>query len=137
MDSVQLNRVWQLGPQIGSGGFGRVFEATSEGVDACAAKFVPKDVGAKRELLFEELCGVRNVVPIVDSGEAGDDWVLVMPRAEYSLRDRLEKNEFSVDDALVVMKDVARCLGGPRRSGRSPRHKTRKHTLVEQTLVPR
>ena len=81
MSKVRLsNRSWILGEEVGSGGFGRVVEAAAEGMGDCVAKLVRKDPGAGRELLFEELSGVRNVIPIIDSGEAGDDWILVMPR---------------------------------------------------------
>jgi hypothetical protein len=36
---------------------------------------VPKEPGAERGLLFAELDGVRNVVPIIDDGETDDAWV--------------------------------------------------------------
>ena len=94
MREVKLrDRSWTLGPEVGSGGFGVIVEAASEGMGHCVAKFVPKDPGAGRELLFVDLDGVRNVVPVIDSGEAGDQWILVMPRAERSLRDRLEAGD--------------------------------------------
>ena len=117
MSRVRLqDRAWILGQEVGSGGFGRVVEATANGMGECVAKLVPKDPGAGRELLFVELTGVRNVVPIVDSGETGNEWILVMPRAERSLRDRLDKDTMGVEEALAVMKDVERCT---RRFGRS------------------
>ena len=64
-----LDRSWSLGSEVGSGGFGVVVEAASEGMGQCVAKFVPKDPGAVRELLFVDLEGVRNVVPVIDSGK--------------------------------------------------------------------
>jgi len=61
---------WTVGDQINAGGFGRVFAATAQGREPAVAKFVPKSPGADRELLFgDDLAGVRNVVPIIDSGE--------------------------------------------------------------------
>ena len=45
---------------------------------AGVAKFVPKALGADREMLFAQLTNVRNVVPVIDSGETDDAWVLVM-----------------------------------------------------------
>src|SRR5205809_1048853 len=73
-------RKWIIGDAIGAGGFGSVYVVTSEGEEA-AAKLVPKDPGADRELLFADLVGVRNIVPIIDSGETAGEWVLVMPLA--------------------------------------------------------
>ena len=111
MDEVRLrDRLWRLGADVGSGGFGLVVEAASDGLGQCVAKLVPKDPGAGRELLFVDLEGVRNVVPVVDSGEAGDHWILVMPRAERSLRDRLEVGDMTQDEAIAAMKDVTEAL---------------------------
>ena len=111
MTRVKLSdRSWSLGSEVGSGGFGRVVEAASEGMGRCVAKLVPQDRGAGRELLFVDLDGVRNVVPVVDSGEAGDHWVLVMPRAERSLRDRLDAGAMSGEETVAAMKDVTDAL---------------------------
>ena len=74
------------------------------------AKLIPKDPGAERELLFVDLSRVRNVVPIIDSGEADNHWVLIMPRAQRSLRVRLEAGEIPVEDALTAMKDIVDAL---------------------------
>ena len=38
---------------------------------------------------MEDLAGMPNVIPILDTGEYGNNWVLAMPRAEMSLRDYL------------------------------------------------
>ncbi len=111
MSKVRLrNRSWSLGSEVGSGGFGIVVEATSEGMGQCVAKFVPKDPGAGREMLFVDLDGVRNVVPVIDSGETDNNWILVMPRAERSLRDRLEAGDMHEEEAVAVMKDVTDAL---------------------------
>jgi hypothetical protein len=83
-----------MGDQIGAGGFGRVYVMTCDG-DEAAAKLVPKDPGADRELLFMNLDGVRNIVPIIDSGETAEDWVLVMPRADGLLRQAIASREGS------------------------------------------
>ena len=111
MTSVRLSdRSWSLGSEVGSGGFGQVVEAASGGMGQCVAKLVPKDPGAGRELLFVDLDGVRNVVPVIDSGEAGDHWILVMPRAECSLRDRLDEGGMSREEAVAAMEDVTNAL---------------------------
>ncbi|TSD65720.1 serine/threonine protein kinase [Aeromicrobium piscarium] len=107
----ELNQPWIFGTQIGGGGFARVVEATDGGGVVHAAKFVKKQPGASREMLLAELDGVRNVVPVVDSGEVGDEYVLVMPLAETSLRDHIDQaGPLSQADALAVLIDVAIAL---------------------------
>lgn len=109
---IDLKQRWTLGSQLGSGGFGRVFEAKNENGDVkVAIKLIPKTPGADRELLFEDLSGVRNIIPIIDSGEFGDNWVLVMPRAEKSLRDHIRENgSLSVSEGVSVLSDIATAL---------------------------
>ncbi len=69
---IRLRDIWRVGELLGSGGFGRVYEA--QGDEPAAIKFVPKLPGADREMLFVDLGGVRNVIPILDSGEHDDSW---------------------------------------------------------------
>lgn len=109
---IDLKQRWTLGSSLGSGGFGRVFEANNESGDVKAAiKLIPKTPGADRELLFEDLTGVRNIIPIIDSGEFEDNWVLLMPQGEKSLRDHLnEKGSLSVSEAVNVLSDIATAL---------------------------
>jgi len=108
---IKLAREWLLGDQIGGGGFGKVFAASS-GDQQAAVKLVPKDPGADRELLFVHLGDIRNVIPIIDHGEYGDSWVLVMPRAVKSLREFIvaSGNRLSLTEAIDVMKDVCDAL---------------------------
>ncbi|GAP53665.1 probable serine/threonine-protein kinase CPE1738 [Arthrobacter sp. Hiyo6] len=102
---------WEIGSVLGTGGFGSVFEAKSPNGDLAAAKFIPKKPGAKREMLFEDsLADVRNVIPILDTGEDDDHWIIIMPRASHSLRDALEKGPLGLDDARRVLEDVADAL---------------------------
>jgi serine/threonine protein kinase len=107
----KLERTWQVGERIGSGGFGRVHVVNGDDGEA-VAKFVPKEPGADRELLFVDLAGVANVVPVIDRGEHGDDWVLVMPRADRSLREEMDSagGALKVDDATAIIKDIAEAL---------------------------
>ena len=63
---------WLVGDQLGEGGFGQVYSARSPTGELAAVKLVPKAPGAERELLFEDLAGARNVVPIIDRGETTD-----------------------------------------------------------------
>jgi hypothetical protein len=106
---LKLGREWKLGERIGGGGFGQVYSARSSDGESAVAKMVPKVPGGQRELLFVKLGGVRNVVPIIDSGETDDSWVLIMPRAKKSLRQHLDEvvGPLDVSDATAILLDVA------------------------------
>lgn len=111
--TVQLRQKWSLGTRIGDrSGFGQVFLATAEDATEGVVKLIPKQPGANRELLFEELAGVPSVVPIIDSGETKAAWVIAMPRAERSLRAELDAagGQLAVDAVVPIMIDVARAL---------------------------
>lgn len=108
---VALNEEWAVGAQIGGGGFGAVFEAENAMREKVAVKLVPKVPGSEREMLFINPDGVRNVVPVIDSGEHEDQWVLVMPRAEKSLRAHLQEHgQLPLNEAVVVLSDIAEAL---------------------------
>lgn len=109
---VSLQREWELGDRIGGGGFGKVYAAKAADSGPAVAKLVPKAKGAQRELLFVDLTNVRNVVPIIDSGETSGHWVLVMPRAEESLRDRLRRAAGALEPAaaIAILTDVVTAL---------------------------
>jgi hypothetical protein len=100
---VKLTKDWEIGQQIGAGGFGAVMLATC-GDQQAVAKFIPKAPGADRELLFVDLGSARHVVPIIDHGETDDSWVLVMPRAEKSLRQHLD------DEGPVLSANAVRTI---------------------------
>ncbi|MFE6838588.1 serine/threonine-protein kinase [Streptomyces sp. NPDC057705] len=109
---LELDRDWVVGDPIGErGGFGAVYAAQDADGLPAAVKLVPKRPGAERELLFTELDGVRNVVPILDNGEHEDHWALVMPRAEKSLRAHLQQHgTLALADAVQVLTDIAETL---------------------------
>ncbi len=88
-ETIELGRKWTIGPEIANGGFGRIYEAQDENGSQAVIKLVPKALGASRELLFEPVSGHPNIIPIWDSGEWKNFYVLVMPRAETSLRQHL------------------------------------------------
>jgi eukaryotic-like serine/threonine-protein kinase len=113
MMRIQLKQAWELGGQIGDeSGFGQVYEATSANGATAALKLIPKKPGAQRELLFIDQPGVRNVIPVIDDGETDDHWVLVMPKAEMSLRKYLNANPgpLPVADAVAILSDIVTCL---------------------------
>ncbi|MFI2647597.1 serine/threonine-protein kinase [Micromonospora fulviviridis] len=111
-ERLLLTSEWTLGERIGVGGFGSVLEARSDEVPNAVAKLVPKGPGAERELLFVDLAGARNVVPIIDRGEWEDSWVLIMPRAEKSLRDHMRsaQGRLPLAEALAILTDIATAL---------------------------
>jgi hypothetical protein len=108
---IQGREVWTLSERLGGGGFGQVFRAVSDDGQLAAAKLVPKAPGAQRELLFEQLSDVPNVVPIIDTAETVDAWVLVMPLAERALADEMDQRGLPpLDQALVVLIEIANAL---------------------------
>jgi serine/threonine protein kinase len=118
MNSVTMNlskRSWQLGPQLGSAdpsGFGHIHTGTAEDGSTAVIKLIPKVPGASRELLFEKLSGTPHVIPVLDTGEWQDNYVLVMPLAEKSLLKQLNDagGRLALDEALPILVDVAETL---------------------------
>ena len=111
-DVINLDREWRLGDQLGAGGFAKVYLAQAEDGDPAVIKLIPKAPGAQRELLFEDLNGVPNVVPVIETGEWGDYLVLVMEQAEMSLRDYLSNQDgrLAVDAAVSALVDISEAL---------------------------
>lgn len=103
---------WHIGDQVGAGGFARVYLAQTTSGERGVVKLIPKAPGAGRELLFEDLDGLPNVVPVLDRGEWRDFWVLAMPRAEKSLRDHLDEmgGRLSTEESVHVLIHVATAL---------------------------
>ena len=112
MTKIKLERTWQLEDLLDSGGFAQVFEAKGDDGMAAVVKLIPKVPGASRELLFESLSGLPNIVPVLDSGEWEDYYVLVMSRAEKSLRQHLEESggKLAIEEAVAVLMDIAQAL---------------------------
>lgn len=111
-DELNLRQRWMIGEMIGGGGFGQVYEAHG-GAQEGVAKLVPKAPGSDRELLFVALPeGATNIVPVIDSGEHGDFWVIVMPRAEKSLREHLDTaaGPLGTTETLDVLVDISEAL---------------------------
>jgi serine/threonine-protein kinase len=112
METIPLARVWQIGNPLASGGFGRIYEAKGDDSSAAVVKLVPKAPGASRELLFEELSGLPNIIPILDSGEWKKYYVIVMPRAMKSLRQHLEAagGKLGLDETIAILTDITQAL---------------------------
>lgn len=114
---MELNARWEIGSDFAADrpGFGRLINVTSSADEAAVAKLIPKDPGAQRELLFGEtdaVRGARNVVPVLDTGEHGNDWVIVMPKAERSLRQHLVAagGPLEINEAVEILRDIATAL---------------------------
>jgi serine/threonine-protein kinase len=114
MEMIHLKRSWELGEAFEKGGFGRVHLGHSDTGEEAVIKLVPKEPGASYELLFEPISNRPNIVPILDSGEWEDYYVLVMPRAEKSLLQYLDETSgpVPVAQALPILLDVAEALVG-------------------------
>jgi serine/threonine-protein kinase len=112
MENITLAKIWQIGNPITSGGFGSVYEARADDGSPAVIKLVPKSPGAGRELLFEELSGLPNIIPILDSGEWKEYYVIVMPRAKESLRQHLEAagGRLGFDETITVLTDIVHGL---------------------------
>jgi serine/threonine protein kinase len=111
--TVSSGERWELGEVVGSGGAGRVHVATCGAYEPHVIKLVPKVDGAFRELLVaDDLRGVPNVIPVIDTGQTDTHWALLMPRAMGSLRDRIDEATEPVPEheALPILVDMARAL---------------------------
>lgn len=112
---IRLDKTtWTRGSLLAQGGFGRVYLASNSETENAVAKYVKKAPGATREIVIGESLNAAeydNVVPILDSGEHEDCWVLVMPRAEMSLAQRIESNNsVELEECVQILTDVARAL---------------------------
>lgn len=105
----------QLGPE---GGFGVVFAGSSDKYGQLAIKKLK--IGAKeaahRELeIAKELANREfvHVMPVLDSGQDAQShsYFVVMPRAEGSLQDELERGStFNAKEAAKILSDIAQGL---------------------------
>jgi serine/threonine protein kinase len=110
--TVELSSgVWKLGEPLGRGGYGEVY-CGHRGEELAAIKFVPKSTGVPREVLLEIPKDARNVVPITDTGEDGDNWIIAMPLADDSLENVIAANGGNLSEplALTVLADIAEAL---------------------------
>jgi serine/threonine-protein kinase len=111
---IKLQQSWLIdGDQsIGRGGFGVVRPGSGADGRAVAVKFIPKMQGGTRDLLVGDMPPHPNLVPILDAGESGDDFAIVMPRAEYSLRDLMQASGSPVPlpKTIRILTDIAQGL---------------------------
>ena len=111
MVTVKLEQhAWEVGDELDAGGYGSVQEARRDGVERAVAKFVPIEPGAQRELLIGASTDLPHVVPVLDSGEHDGMYVLIMPRAEYSLRQYITDKALSLEETIAVLSHIAQGL---------------------------
>lgn len=112
LETVELKHKWQLGPEMARGGFGRIHKALAEDGSSVVVKLIPKSPGASRELLFEPISNLPNIIPIIDSGEWQEYYVLVMPRAEKSLRQYLGESgeKLPIYEVICILIDISEAL---------------------------
>ena len=111
MVTVKLEQhAWEIGDELGAGGYGSVREAWRDGVERAVAKFVSIKPGAQRELMIGTSTDLPHVVPVLDSGEHDGMYVLIMPRAEYSLRQYITDNDLCLEERIAILSDVAHGL---------------------------
>lgn len=107
---------WTVGSALpdGVGGFGQVFDVQDESGRAGVAKFVSKAPGAERELLMGDSLAAaqaRNVIPVWDSGDDSDRWVIVMPKAETSLAAHIRSaGLMPLAETVDILADIATAL---------------------------
>ena len=114
-ETINLGPIsYKIRSKLGEGGFAAVYLADSDSGESVAVKLIPQAPGANRELLFENLDGVPNVIPVLDRGEWNDYWVLVMPLAEKSLRQRIAEKDgrLPFNETLEVLIGIANALVG-------------------------
>ena len=67
-------------------------------------------LGAKRELLIGASTNLPHVVPVLDSGEHDGKYVLIMPRADYSLRQYITDKALIFEEKIAILSNVAHGL---------------------------
>lgn len=101
---------WDETRRLGGGGFGQVYEAHGPRTGPLAAKVVPKAPGATREqIIAQDVPTSTHVVPIVHAEETDDAFVLFMPRADFSLREKIGEG-MSAANAIEILIEIAEGL---------------------------
>jgi serine/threonine-protein kinase len=115
-----LSGRYRIGRELGRGGMASVYLAhdLKHGRDV-AVKIIRSDLAASlghdrflREIEIAARLRHPNIVPLFDSGEAGDALFFVMPYEDgLSLREQVRRGgALPIPEALSVLRDVARAL---------------------------
>jgi len=96
-----------------AGGFGAVFEGTDTYGQSVAVKRLHLNAAAKahREMrIAEDLAGKNwnNIMPVYDAGEFEQQFFVVMPKADHSLQDAIERQKtFPEREAAEILLQIA------------------------------
>jgi serine/threonine protein kinase len=101
---------WNTAARLGNGTFGTVYAAYGPDHSDLAAKVIPKAKGTTREQLIAMDAPVSpHVIPILHIEETPDAFVLYMPRAAHSLRQKINAGVSGVE-AVAILADLAEAL---------------------------
>lgn len=102
---------WRIETQIESRAGCLYFGQSGAGVKG-VIKVILSGPPAEQEILARRVKGIQNIVPIIDSGALNDYCIIVMPRAEKSLKEYLKENEGKLppSSALRILIDIAEAL---------------------------
>lgn len=129
---------FSMGPLLGGGGFGRIYAVTRREDGAAGVLKRPLQSASqadierfRREVRIQAGLNHRHIVPIWAYDVDSENPSFIMPRAEESLRDRLEHGEFG-PGLLFIIRDVARGLEHAHSKGIIHRDVTPENMLVFQ-----
>jgi serine/threonine protein kinase len=106
----QLTSLWKVTGKLGHGSFGVVYEVT-DGANVRALKVMSGAASGWRDMLVNEIPAGPFALQILDSAEVDGDILLLMPKADRSLRDAIESSApFGVAEATKILGDVAAAL---------------------------
>lgn len=108
---VSSGQRWELGEQLGEGGAGHVYAATCGASEPHAIKLVPRATKAiPREFRVANDLGNRaNVLPMYDMGKTDTHLAMLMPKAEMSLREQMNRMPGPMPEAAArpILIDIA------------------------------
>ena len=103
-------KTWIAGDVIHRGGFGTIRSGTEkDSTEQVAIKFIPNLGRANRDPILAEVVS-EHVLPVLDQGEHQGDWVLVMPMATMSLRDKIRGGTLPEETAKDILFQIAKGL---------------------------
>ena len=124
--SAALSTTYDVHRELGGGGMSRVFLATERTLGReVVIKTLPSDIMSpdaverfKREIRTAARLQHPNIVPLLSAGEADGVPYFTMPWvAGASLRERLQRGPVLVNEAIAILRDMARALAAAHAKG--------------------
>jgi serine/threonine-protein kinase len=120
-----LAATYELQRELGGGGMSRVYLATERGLGRdVVIKTLPEQLTPeaaqrfKREIRTAATLQHPNIVPLLSAGEIEGVPYYTMPWVDgASLRDRIQRGNVPVAEAIVILRDVARALAAAHAKG--------------------